>query len=261
MLLSCSSGSPPAPLVVLNSQPVKEASAFDGNTYVVTEGDTLYAIALYSGNDYRDIAKWNKISPPYTINIGQALVIRQNSVNKPSLPPPSKSTAPTTPANITKRVESSNQQAYGKKEKSVSQQYDTEKKSKDFKTFPDKVARWVWPLQGKVIETFNHASAGSKGIDIQAPLGTAVVSAADGKVVYTGNALRGYGNLVIVKHSETFLSAYAHNDTILVKERQWIKAGQKIATVGSSGTDTVKLHFEVRYRGKSLDPLRYLPAK
>ncbi|WP_347564675.1 peptidoglycan DD-metalloendopeptidase family protein [Alteromonas sp. 5E99-2] len=240
---------------------MKEVSAFDGNTYVVTEGDTLYAIALYSGNDYRDIAKWNGISAPYTINAGQALVIRQISVKKPSRPPLSTNTTPTTPVNITKRVESSNQQAYGKKEKSVSQQYDTEKSSKDFETFPDRVARWVWPLRGKVIETFNNTSAGNKGIDIQAPLGSPVVSAADGKVVYTGSALRGYGNLVIVKHSETFLSAYAHNEKILVKERQWIKAGQKIATVGSSGTDTVKLHFEVRYRGKSLDPLRYLPTK
>ena len=104
-------------------------------------------------------------------------------------------------------------------------------------------------------------SQATKGIDIAGAKGSKVVAAADGKVVYSGSALRGYGNLVIIKHTDTFLSAYAYNDAILVKEREWVSAGQQIATMGDSGTNSVKkLHFEVRYRGKSLDPMKYLPA-
>lgn len=107
----------------------------------------------------------------------------------------------------------------------------------------------MWPAQGKLVETFSKAESGNKGIDIAGARGSNVVAAADGKVVYSGSALRGYGNLVIIKHTDTFLSAYAYNDTILVKERQWVSAGQTIATMGNSGTSSVKLHFEVRYRG------------
>ncbi len=92
-------------------------------------------------------------------------------------------------------------------------------------------------------------------------LGLPILAAADGKIVYTGNALRGFGNLIIIKHSDAYLTAYAHNDNMLVKEQQWVMAGQKIATMGRSGTDEVKLHFEVRYKGKSVNPLRYLPSK
>jgi len=118
----------------------------------------------------------------------------------------------------------------------------------------------VWPAEGKVVGTFSKSESGNKGIDIAGAKGSKVVAAADGKVVYSGSALRGYGNLVIIKHTDTFLSAYAYNDTILVKEREWVSAGQQIATMGDSGTNSVKLHFEVRYRGKSLDPMKYLPA-
>ena len=121
--------------------------------------------------------------------------------------------------------------------------------------------KWIWPAEGKLVGTFSKAESGNKGIDVAGKRGSKVVAAASGKVVYSGNALRGYGRLVIIKHTDTFLSAYAYNETILVKEREWVYAGQKIATMGSSGTDSVKLHFEVRYRGKSLNPLRYLPKK
>jgi lipoprotein NlpD len=127
--------------------------------------------------------------------------------------------------------------------------------------FSQTIRRWVWPAVGDIVGTFDKAESGNKGIDIRNKLGTQVVAAAGGKVVYTGEALRGYGRLVIIKHTETFLSAYAHNDRILVEEQQWVKAGEKIGTMGSSGTDAVKLHFEVRYRGRSLDPQRYLPRQ
>lgn len=262
LMSACSSTHSPAPVVVLNSQPTEKNSVFDKDTYTVQYGDTLFAIAWYSGNDYRDIAKWNNIYHPYTINAGQILKIRRPNViseqKNVNLPTP-KTKDPTTPQSSKKRVETSNSQAYGEDQNVVSRQKVTESQGSLRNEFPTQIARWVWPLRGKVIETFKQTGDVNKGIDIQASLGTSVVSAAAGKVVYTGSALRGYGNLVIVKHSDTFLSAYAHNDTILVKERQWVKAGQPISTVGNSGTDKVKLHFEIRYRGKSLDPLRFLP--
>ena len=125
--------------------------------------------------------------------------------------------------------------------------------------FPSEVSQWTWPSKGKIIDKFSLAAEGNKGVDIAGSKGDPIIAAADGKVVYTGNALRGYGNLIIIKHSESYLSAYAHNDSINVKEQQWVKAGQQIARMGNSGTDQTMLHFEIRFKGKSVDPLRYLP--
>ena len=118
---------------------------------------------------------------------------------------------------------------------------------------------WQWPATGNIIQGFSNSDGGNKGIDIAGSRGQAVKAAAAGRVVYAGNALRGYGNLIIIKHNDDFLSAYAHNDKILVADQQEIKAGQEIAKMGSSGTNAVKLHFEIRYKGKSVDPTRYLP--
>ncbi len=122
-----------------------------------------------------------------------------------------------------------------------------------------KVTSWQWPTKGRVIKNFSAGDQGNKGIDIAGQRGQAIVATAKGTVVYSGNALRGYGNLVIVKHNDNYLSAYAHNDRLLVSEGQSVKAGQKIATMGSSGTNSVRLHFEIRYQGKSVNPKRYLP--
>ncbi|WP_299686976.1 peptidoglycan DD-metalloendopeptidase family protein [uncultured Vibrio sp.] len=123
----------------------------------------------------------------------------------------------------------------------------------------DKVSKWLWPTKGRVIKNFSVGEQGNKGIDIAGQRGQSIVSTAGGTVVYSGNALRGYGNLVIVKHNDNYLSAYAHNDKLLVSEGQSVKSGQKIATMGSSGTSSVRLHFEIRYQGKSVNPKRYLP--
>ncbi|SPZ21773.1 Murein hydrolase activator NlpD precursor [Providencia rettgeri] len=112
-----------------------------------------------------------------------------------------------------------------------------------------------------MIEGFSDAQGGNKGVDIAGSRGQAVLAAAPGKVVYAGNALRGYGNLIIIKHNDDYLSAYAHNDTLLVRDQQDVTAGQKIATMGSTGTSSVRLHFEIRYKGKSVNPLRYLPQR
>lgn len=115
---------------------------------------------------------------------------------------------------------------------------------------------WQWPAKGKVIEKFSSAN---KGIDISGTLGDEVVAAADGYVVYAGNALPGYGNLIIIKHNDSYLTSYAHNQSILVKEQQAVKAGEKIATMGATGTSITKLHFEIRYNVRPVDPLKYLP--
>ncbi|USD65676.1 peptidoglycan DD-metalloendopeptidase family protein [Vibrio sp. SCSIO 43136] len=123
----------------------------------------------------------------------------------------------------------------------------------------DKINKWIWPTKGRVIKSFSAGDQGNKGIDIAGQRGQSIVSTAKGTVVYSGNALRGYGNLIIIKHNDNYLSAYAHNERLLVKEGQSVKAGQKIATMGSSGANKVQLHFEIRYQGKSVNPNRYLP--
>jgi len=123
------------------------------------------------------------------------------------------------------------------------------------------IAGWRWPTDGKIIDSFSAAEGGNKGIDISGSRGQPVKATAEGRVVYAGNALRGYGNLIIIKHNDDYLSAYAHNDTMLVREQQEVKAGQSIATMGSTGTSSVRLHFEIRYKGKSVNPLRYLPQR
>ena len=272
LMIGCAGRSTPAPVVLLNSQVESGSEEYTASTYEVRPGDTLFAVAWFTGNDYQDIAKFNNISKPYTIFPGQKLRLKA-PVSKPS---PSKrsnikttrSTDPTSHPIAKRVIDQSKPQAYVEGEQDVKAQKNTNvKKSTGIvkktapKTFPDKVEKWIWPAEGKLVGTFSKAESGNKGIDVAGARGSKVVAAASGKVVYSGNALRGYGRLVIIKHTDTFLSAYAYNETILVKEREWVYAGQKIATMGSSGTDSVKLHFEVRYRGKSLNPLRYLPKK
>ena len=118
---------------------------------------------------------------------------------------------------------------------------------------------WTWPAQGKVVKQFSLAEHGNKGIDIAGTRGQQILAASDGQVVYAGNALRGYGNLIIINHANEFLSAYAHNDVLLVKEGQRVKRGQQIAKMGSTDASFVGLHFEIRYRGQSVNPIKYLP--
>jgi lipoprotein NlpD len=137
----------------------------------------------------------------------------------------------------------------------------TSKNNVNSKLENSEITSWLWPTQGRLISKFSTGDQGNKGIDIAGQRGQSVISTAAGIVVYSGDALRGYGNLVIVKHNDNYLSAYAHNDQLLVKEGQTVSAGQKIASMGSSGTNSVRLHFEIRYQGKSVNPQRYLPAQ
>ncbi len=252
-LLGCSSNTGPAPVTVLNSpkdySEIKRGS-LKAKNYIVKKGDTLYSISWQSGMDFRELASLNNISEPYQIYPGQEL--RLSTSKK-------------------RQTKNLNDQASARAKKQPNQTVDRQKKQAyGGKTatenvtpteFADRVKRWRWPAQGKVMDSFSGAEVRNKGIGINGRRGSPITAAADGKVVYKGNALRGYGNLIIIKHTETYLSAYAHTQNIKVKEQQWVKAGQQIAQMGSDDSGEVLLHFEVRYRGKSVDPLRYLPKR
>lgn len=254
----CSNRKQPAPVSELYQGKTFrdfEQQAYAARTYQVKAGDTLYSIAWYSGNDYRDLARINKISPPYQIQPGQILTLVE--IPKSIRPKSKRVTGQTSKVIINQPVDPSKKQAYGESEQNVNK----DPIGSTTGQFPDRVKSWHWPTLENVTRSFSAKEQGNKGLDFSGKLGLPILAAADGKVVYTGNALRGFGKLVIIKHSEAYLTAYAHNDSMLVKEQQWVTAGQKIATMGRSGTDKVKLHFEVRYKGKSINPLRYLPKR
>jgi lipoprotein NlpD len=256
--MSCSNRSQPAPVSELYQGKTFrdfEQQGYSAKTYQVKAGDTLYSIAWYSGNDYRDLARINKISSPYQIHPEQILMLSKLTTSKP--PMLKKSTGHTSKAIKNQSVDPSKKQAYGKSEENVN----IDPIGSTTGQFPDRVKSWHWPTNETVSRGFSAKEQGNKGLDFSGKLGLPILAAADGKVVYTGDALRGFGKLVIIKHSDAYLTAYAHNDNIIVKEKQWLKAGQQIATMGRSGTDKVKLHFEVRYKGKSVNPLRYLPKR
>lgn len=207
---------------------------------VVHPGDTLYSIAFEVGLDYQTLAAWNGVQPPYLIKPGQRLrLTAPGPITKPARPSqPQTAAEPRTPSPSTPAQTSATQNT----------------------NFVISKRGWVWPAKGKVSRRFS-VTRGSKGIDIVGQHGQVVRSAAAGRVVYAGSGLRGYGRLIIVKHNETFLSAYAHNRKILVREGVVVARGQPIAEMGSTGTNRVKLHFEIRRRGVPVDPLRYLPRR
>ena len=214
--------------------------------YTVKPGDTLIRIALDHGQNFRDIVRWNALDNPNKLEVGQVLrvippagattaaatrpVPAGNASPNPAQPAPATSPAPAAaPAPVPAASPSE-----------------------------DEIA-WIWPVDGPLIAGFDEAK--NKGLDLGGAAGSAVVASADGRVVYVGAGLRGYGNLIILKHNNTYLTAYAHNQTLLVKEDQTVRKGQKIAEMGSSDADRVKLHFELRRQGKPVDPAKYLPAR
>ena len=252
-LHGCSSNTAPAPVVKLNTHKdynnLKRGS-LKAKNYIVKKGDTLYSIAFDAGIDFRDLAHMNNISAPYKIYPGQDLKLVASKKRQEKKP--TTSTGQTTKKQSNQTVDPPKKQAYGG---------DVSKQKSNPTGFPETVKEWVWPAYGRIVGQFSLSEVGNKGIDISNKRGSFIGAAAAGKVVYTGEALRGYGNLIIIKHSESYLSAYAHNDTLLVKEQQWVTAGQQIARMGSDDTGNVLLHFEIRHKGKSVDPLRYLPKK
>jgi lipoprotein NlpD len=251
-------------------------------TRTVVHGDTLYSIAWEAGRDYRELAKWNHIPPPYNIKPGQELRVMPPAVEKvPTAPAkpivandkpakkatskPSASSAskpatvtvvptPIVPKPVTAKVDTSK----SKSDTRAKTKTDTVKSSDKVKAGAG--GSWSWPADGQILKRYSDGDA-SKGLDIGGTRGQSVRAAAGGRVVYQGSGLRGYGQLIIIKHSDEFLSAYAHNDRIYVKEGDVVKRGQKIADMGSTGTDRVKLHFEIRRQGVPTDPLKYLPTR
>ena len=247
-----------------------------GEPYTVKRGDTLYAIAFRLGIDFRQLAARNGIKSPYTISVGQVLATskpvfvasdqsraRESAsaqANSGAQSSKLKSNSPSSKGTASKAV-SKPASAATPKTKSVARTASKPKtKSTSKSVEPNRpVSRWRWPSRGKVIRTF--AANVHKGIDIAGKRGDPVTSAAAGKVVYAGAGVTGYGSLIIVKHNDTYLSAYGHNERLLVSEGSVVNAGQQIATMGSSGTNSVKLHFELRRQGKPMDPLTLLPKR
>lgn len=319
-LNGCASRSPVP--VVERAQPAKKAPPvrvvrprepdWRPSTHVVERGDTLHAIALSYGHDYREIAELNGIAPPYLIRVGQELRLPGGSAVAIATPGVAVTTPlkqsgsiegrPITaaePQNVIKtqpkalKLPYSNEaltqisqleQQQDATEKPVAKvaevplppkaenspaknlsddgkagQAGDNKPAPDVGTDDEESLDWVWPSAGKLVTSFGESA--SKGIDIGGRVGQPVVAAAPGKVVYSGSNLRGYGNLVIIKHNKTYLSAYAHNSQITVKEGQQVAGGQKIAEMGKSDAESVRLHFEIRKLGKPVDPLKYLPDK
>ena len=274
---------------------ILKGSYTGGSTYTVKRGDTLFYIAWVTGNDFRDLAQRNNVPAPYALNVGQVLqvgnasgqpITGENAVSQASARASGGATATTTSAQKSTAVvasqptitysESSGEQSATKMlpnnkpaittstvvaPVTAPTTVSTTQPTASSTSTSSPISSWRWPTDGKVIENFSGAEGGNKGIDIAGSKGQAIVATADGRVVYAGNALRGYGNLIIIKHNDDYLSAYAHNDTMLVREQQEVKAGQKIATMGSTGTSSTRLHFEIRYKGKSVNPLQYLPQR
>ncbi len=241
VLSACGSGSTgPATVSVVdvNKDPLsKPETTYEGRTALVRPGDNLYSISFAAGENYIEVARWNDItSDSYTIYPGQVIKL---------YPPESQSTGATAPAATpaaTKSPTSANVQ-------SVTTAGTTGTLSS---------SGWTWPASGQVIQPYSE-SANINGIHIAGELGQPVHAAHDGQVVYSGSGLPGYGRLIIVKHDTRFLSAYAHNSRLVVQEGSNVKRGQKIAEMGSSDSDRVKLHFEIRVDGKPVNPVGYLP--
>jgi lipoprotein NlpD len=342
LLGGCIVAKQPAPVVERVPEAARQAKAKPGTvapeaaaatndprpqTYTVKRGDTLYGIALDHGQDYRDVARWNNLSDPNVIEVGQVLWVRDPATAKlataaadaapPASAPTSGATAdgaptggavttpyqaapvapgrevgsPTAkpltedkPAGAAPAAEAAQEAGVVSSPKAVKLPYSDAALAKlraeaapaaaaaeapaakpDTAAKPEAAAGddpdglvWAWPTKGKVVAGFNE-NGGPKGLQIAGEMGQPVLASAGGRVVYTGSGLRGYGNLVIIKHNNTYLSAYAHNRSILVKQGDNVTKGQKIAEMGNSDASRVMLHFEIRRLGKPVDPIKFLP--
>ena len=285
LLAGCSSRPVQAPVIDRAAPPAAQGAvrAIDprSDTYIVKRGDTLFNIALDHGLDYKELASWNNLDNPNVIRVGQELRVK---------PPAGIQEAPVTVRPVTGSgpVESRSieqQEAiksgplarklpYSQENLELMQKEEAQPVSApriepartprqepvskaDSDLDAEDAVEWGWPARGRVLAGFSEAT--NKGVDIGGKLGDPVVASAPGRVVYSGQGLRGYGKLIIIKHNKTYLSAYAHNREILVKEGQTVVKGQKIAEIGNTDSDSPKLHFEIRKLGKPVDPSRFLP--
>ena len=288
VLGGCASKSP-APVVERGGQPAAAVAATipGRDIYTVKKGDTLYSIALDHGLDYKELAAWNNIENLNRIQIGQSLRVKapgsatgtDTAVAKPVVTAPS----------VEKRSLDGNSDTFKREPKAGKEPYSDQalaqaqgqqkpveaavvaaaKPDSKAEAKPDvKPAEsapggdeivWIWPANGKMIGSFSEGV--SKGVDIAGKQGDPVLAAGGGKVILVSSALRGYGNMVVINHSSAWLTVYAHNSKVVVKEGQVVTKGQKIAEMGNTDADQVKLHFEVRRQGKPVDPLKYLPQR
>lgn len=227
--------------------------------HIVKPGETLIRIGLENGQNWRDLVKWNNLEKPNQIEVGQVLrvvppgvdaaSVSTHGVSSPKLetrPLDARPTVGATPASVASTP-------------GVAAAAPASPSSQPALRDGDEEVIWTWPASGKVLAGFDEAR--NKGLTIGGQAGDPVLAAADGRIVYAGSGLRGYGNLVIIKHNATYLTAYAHNRTLLVKEDEAVRRGQKIAEMGSSDADQVNLHFEIRKQGKPMDPARLLPTR
>ena len=271
------------PVASRPSAPAADDSKEDGRgTYTVRKGDTLLRIALDHGQNYRDVVTWNNLVNPNDIKVDQVLRVAPlehvaSTVTAPVSMPEIRSSASPAPKKIAprgdKRAPTDTALVELKKDDNAKGERDESKIDKPVivaaapsigagsivRADDDEKLSWMWPSDGKVVATFDEGK--NKGIDIAGKPGQQVMAAGSGKVMYAGSGIRGYGNLVIVKHSNSLLSAYAHNRSIVVKEGQNVNKGQMIAEMGDSDADSVKLHFEIRQQGKPVDPSRFLPTR
>ncbi|MFL6708744.1 MAG: peptidoglycan DD-metalloendopeptidase family protein [Massilia sp.] len=285
----------PAPVTV-RPAPVAAPQARDDDkdeargVYVVKKGDTLLRIALDHGQNYRDILAWNNLPDPNDIKVDQVLRVSppakaaSSVVTTAPVTMPESRPLPATPKKVVPRGEKKpySEATLAEMKKDDDGKPDAKSEGKpDARPAAPAVAAapapsvvtpgnsakaddedrlsWMWPSEGRIIATFDEGK--NKGVDIAGKLGQQVSAAGAGKVMYAGSGIRGYGNLVIVKHSNSLLSAYAHNRAIVVKEGQTVSKGEKIAEMGDSDADSVKLHFEIRQQGKPVDPSRFLPSR
>lgn len=269
------------------------SKADSGNTYTVVKGDTLYSIAFRYGKDYRSLASLNGIDEPYNIEVGQIINLSEASTTAVSKSKPvsdsnnyytvkagdsARSIARAHDMSLDELVSQNHlQRPYniyvGQKLKvssavpvagTTAAAAKTSPSSSQIKIVSGRTRTvagisWMWPAKGKVIKRYSSSEHGNNGIDISGKRGQQVCAAAAGQVVYAGNALRGYGNLIIINHENEYLSAYAHNESLQVKEGQNVKRGQVIAKMGSTDAQSVRLHFEIRKKGNSVNPENYLP--
>ncbi|MRV74856.1 peptidoglycan DD-metalloendopeptidase family protein [Duganella sp. FT92W] len=252
--------------------------------YTVKKGDTLIKIALEHGQSYTDIAAWNNLANPNDIKVDQVLRVLppdNGGVVIGKVEPPGNTTPKPEPVVARKTSPRGDKKPYTEGALADLQKPDSDKPERPEKapvvasvappaaatpaapavqlSAEDRELTWIWPSDGRIVATFDEGK--NKGIDIAGKAGQHVMAAGAGKVMYAGSGIRGYGNLVIVKHSNSLLSAYAHNRAILVKEGQSVSKGQLIAEMGDSDTDAVKLHFEIRQQGKPVDPSKFLPNR
>ena len=252
------------PAVVVEPVDARQLPGFENagkaGYYSVKPGDTMIRIGLDNGQNWRDIVRWNNLENPNLIEVGQVLrvvppIIDTQVVTRPVLPSAAAPATATPPLAAASRPASAPVAPVA----AAPVTPPPPPVAASPVLTGDEDVGWIWPAQGTLLGGFDDAK--NKGLDIGGRAGDAVIAAADGRVVYSGAGLRGYGNLIILKHNNTFLTAYAHNQTLLVKEDQPVKKGQKIAEMGNSDADRVKLHFEIRRQGKPVDPAKYLPPR